>query len=105
MTWRIGPDLDAVLAHRHEQVGDALVLGRVAVGAGQHEAPVGPVGQRGPHLLAVDHPLVAVELGAGLDVGEVGAGVGLAVALAPQLGAGDDPGQEPGLLLVACRRR
>ena len=52
-----------------------LCLRRVAVGAGEHEAPVRPVRERRPHLLAGDHPLVAVELGAGLHVGEVGAGV------------------------------
>ena len=91
VTWRIGPDLDAVLAQRHEEVGDAPVLGlRVAVGAGQHEHPVGPVGERGPDLLAGDAPVVAVGLGPGRHVGQVGAGVGLAVALRPQLGAGHD---------------
>ena len=79
-----------------------LCFGGVAVGAGQHEAPVGPVGLARPHLLAVDHPLAAVELGAGLDVGEVGAGARLAVALAPQLGAGHDPGQEAVALLVGA---
>ena len=36
------------------------MLRRVRVGAGQAEAPVGGVGRRRPHLLAVDHPLVAV---------------------------------------------
>src|SRR3546814_2538663 len=70
------------------------------VGAGQQEAPVGPVGLAGPDLLAVDHPRAVVHRGAGLDVGEVGARSGLAVALAPELGARDDPGQEAGPLLV-----
>ena len=53
------PDLDAVLVHGHEQVRQALVLlGRVGGGrgAGEHEAPLGPVGQRGPHLLAGARP-------------------------------------------------
>ena len=36
-----------------------------------------------PDLLAVDDPLVAVEHGLGAQVGQVGAGVGLAEALAP----------------------
>ena len=52
----------------------------------------------------VDHPLAVDELGAGLDVGEVGPGARLAVALAPQLGAGDDPGQEALPLLVGAER-
>ena len=64
-------DLDAGLVHRHEQVGDAPVPGRVAVGAGEHEAPLRPVRERRPHLLPVDHPLVAVALGTRREVGEV----------------------------------
>ena len=59
--------------HADQQERDALVLRRVAVGAGEHEAPVAPVRQRRPHLLAVDHPLVAVDAasGSGLHVGQV----------------------------------
>ena len=70
-------------------------------GPGQHEAPVGPVGERGPHLLAGRRPLVAVggSVGPGGDVGQVAAGVRLGVALAPQLLARHDRRQEPGLLL------
>ena len=64
--WMIGPHLDAGLVHRHEQVGDAGVLGRGRVGAGQQEHVVGVLRLGGPDLLAVDHPLVAVELGPGL---------------------------------------
>ena len=63
------------------------MLRRVGVRAREHEDPLRPVRERRPHLLAGDHPLVAVEHGAGLHVGEVGAGVGLGVALAPDLGA------------------
>ena len=96
------PDLDPGLIHRHEQVRQPLVLRRVAVGAAQHEDPLRPVRERRPHLLAVDHPLVAVELGAGLHVGEVGAGVGFGVALAPDLGAAQDAGQEAALLRVGA---
>ena len=74
----------------------------VGVGAADHEAPVGPGGQRGPHLLAVDDPLVAVEVGLGLHVGQVGAGVGLGVALAPAARRREDAGQEAVLLLVGA---
>src|SRR5690606_21848919 len=96
-----GPHLDPRLAHGHEQVGDAgVAAGGVArPGAGEDEAPVGPEGVRRPHLLAVDHPLVAVELGPGGDVGQVAPRAGLGVPLAPQLGAGGDGRQEPLLLL------
>ena len=57
--------------HRNEQVRQTLVLGRGAVGARDHEDPLRPVRERRPHLLAVDHPLVAVEVGPGLYVREI----------------------------------
>ena len=79
-----GAHLDTGLLHRDEQVRDAGVLGRVGVGAGQQEDVVGVLGLGGPHLLAVDDPLVAVELGPGLQAGQVRSGVGLAEALAPR---------------------
>src|SRR6266540_1769838 len=94
------PCRDAVLLHRDEQVRDPLVGGRLGIGAHDCEAPVGPVGERRPDLLPVDHPLVTVEHGAGLDVREVGTGVRLRVALAPQLLGGLDLGQEALLLLI-----
>ena len=53
-------DRDPRLAHRHEQVGQACAAPRARLGPGQHEAPVGHVRQRRPHLLAGDHPLAAV---------------------------------------------
>ena len=61
------------------------------------EDVVGEVAGRGPDLLAVDDPLVAVEHGPAAEVAEVGAGVGLGVALAPHVlaatgcGAGSAP--------------
>ena len=55
------PHLDPRLVHGHEQVRQALPAARRRVGAGQHEAPVGDVGQRRPHLLSGDPPDVAVE--------------------------------------------
>ena len=50
------PDLDAGLVDVDDEVAQALVLGHLAVGAGQQHAPVGALGARGPHLLAVDRP-------------------------------------------------
>ena len=60
---------------------------------------------RRPDLLAVDHPLVAVELGAAPEVAEVGAGVRLGVALAPDVLAGEDAREEVLLLLVGAPLR
>ena len=85
-----GLDGDARRLHGEEEVGDAAVLGGVGVGAGEEVDVVGVVGAGGPDLLAVDDEVVAVLLGAGLERGEVGSGVGLGEALTPAaLAAGD----------------
>ena len=54
--------------------------------------------ERSPGLLAVDDPVVAVQHRLGAQGGEVGAGAGLAVALAPDVLAGEDAGEEALLL-------
>ena len=59
------PDLDAGLAHREDEKTDAPVFGYVPVGAGHQQAVVGGGGEGGPHLLAVDHPVVTVAVGPG----------------------------------------
>ena len=82
--------------HRDQQVGDPGVLGRVGLGAEQAEHHVGLVGLAGPDLLAGDDPLVAHQLGARLQRGEVAAGARLAVALAP--------GQLPAERRARCTR-
>ena len=84
---------------------DALVLGDVVVGAGEHHAPVGVVGVARPHLVAGDDVLVAVPVGTGAQRREVGAGVGLAEALAPAVAPVDDAGQEPAARCRRCRAR
>ena len=66
------------------------MLGHVGVGAGQQHPEVGVLATRGPHLLAVDDPLVAVLDGAGLQAGQVRTGLGLAEELTPGLLAGHD---------------
>ena len=86
--------------HVEEEVADALVLRRVRVGAGDEDAHVGAVRAGRPDLLAVDDVVVAVADGARLEAGEVGAGAGLAEALAPGIFAADDPRQRRVLLLL-----
>ena len=102
-------DVDTVLEHVEGEVRDALVLGHVGVGAGEQHAEVGVLAARGPHLLAVDDPLVAVLDGAGLQAGQVRTGLGLAEQLAPRLLARHDVAHvEVDLLLRAVggdRRR
>ncbi len=78
------------------------MLGHTCVGASDDHAVVGHVSERGPDLLAVDHPGVTVALGLGLQAGDVGAGAGLGEHLAPDFLAGDVVGEVGGLLLVGA---
>ncbi len=60
-------------------------FGDIGVGARHEQSPTGGMGQRRPHLLAVDHPLVAVAYRPGGKTGHVRPGPGLAEELAPDL--------------------
>ena len=96
------PDLDARRVHVDGEVGQALVLRLVGVGAGDEHPAVGQVGHRVPHLLAVDHPLVAVLHRPGAEAGQVGAGARLAEQLAPDLLAREHRAQQAVADLVAA---
>ena len=98
-------DLHAGLLHVEDEVGEALVLGHVPVGARQQQAPVGLVRAGGPHLLAVDHPLVALPVGARHGAGHVRAAARLAEQLAPGVLAGEDAAQELLLMQVGAVRQ
>ena len=87
-------DLDARGVHVEGEVGQALVLGDVGVGAGHEHAAIGEVRVGVPHLLAVDDPLVAVALGPTGESGQVRAGAGLAEELAPGVLAGEHAPQQ-----------
>ncbi|MNN23784.1 hypothetical protein D3C81_1371920 [compost metagenome] len=78
------------------------MLLRREIGAHQAEDPVGLVGIRGPDLLAADHKMVALILGARLQRGQVGAGVGFGIALAPADFAARNPGQVFALLRLGA---
>ena len=80
------------------------MLGRVAVGARDEHAPLRLVGERRPHLLAGHDPVVAVAHGARLHRRQVGAGLGLGEALAPDLLGGEDRLQVALLLLLGAVR-
>ena len=96
------PDGDARRVHRRHEVADALVLRRVRVGARHEEAPVRLVRVGRPDLGAVEHVVVAVLDRSHLQRGEVGAGVGLGVALAPDDVAGEDVRDQLFLLLLGA---
>jgi hypothetical protein len=78
------PDLQALALHVDEQHRDAGLLLGLGVGADQGEDPVAVLPERGPGLLAVDDPVVAVPDRSRAQAGQVGAGVGLGEALAPE---------------------
>ena len=93
---------DAGLTHRHQEIRDALVLRGSSVGSSKEEAVVGVVAASGPHLLAVDHPLVTIEHGARLQAGEVAAAIGLTETLTPAHLAREDLRQELFLLFFGA---
>ncbi len=88
------PHLDARAVHRHQQEADAVLRLGAALGADQQEDPVGLRAHGGPGLLSVDHPLAVFQARLGAQAGQVGAGVGLAVALAPDVFAAENARQE-----------
>src|SRR5262249_20695015 len=94
----------ARLPHGDKQIGDGLMTRCRRLGAAENETPIGPLSERGPYLLPVDHPLVALALGPGLHVRQLGAGVRLGEPLAPELLALDDRRQEAALLLRRAER-
>ena len=78
------------------------------LGATDDKRPVSEGGERCPDLLAIDLPLLP---GGRVDegctcayIGEVAAGVGFRIALAPELFAASDGQQEAGFLLGGTKR-
>ena len=61
------------------------MLGHIRVGAGDKEAPSGPVSHRCPHFLTAHRPSVRDSLGSGAKPGDVAASAGLTEELAPHL--------------------
>ena len=98
-------NLDAGEVHRDDEVRDAAVLRHVVAGARDEDAELGVVGERRPDLLAVDAVDVAVALGAGTEVREVGARARLAEELAPQLLAREHRAAGSAASARRCRAR
>jgi hypothetical protein len=72
------------------------------VGPGDQQGPPGLVRLRGPHLLPVDHPLVAVPHGPGSQRGQVAARARLAEQLAPDFLGRPELAQPALFLLVGA---
>src|SRR6202453_4962365 len=90
-------DLNARRSHGNKEHRQPSRSPRGRVTTGQEEAVVSPVGERGEHLLPVDHPLVAVTYRAGLAGEDVGAALGLRVPQANERLPRGDPGEYSGL--------
>ncbi len=78
------------------------MFGGIGVRAGEQDHPLRDVPAGGPDLLAVDDEVVAVTDGPGLEGRKVGAGAGLAIALAPDHVAAEYLGQVLLLLLFGA---
>ncbi|MNO74122.1 hypothetical protein D3C76_651080 [compost metagenome] len=96
---------DLRLRHRHQQKRQPLMTHAARLGTRQDETPVGFVGQRGPHLLPADHPVLTavIETRAGLYVGQVRACAGLGITLAPELATAENARQQALALLHAAK--
>ncbi len=97
-----GAHVDAGALHVEQEVRQPFVLRQVGVAAGDEHAPLGDVRQGGPHLLAVEHPVVAVADRARGQAGDVGAGARLAEHLAPDVLAREDAAQQRLLHVVGA---
>src|SRR3954466_3324842 len=91
--------LDRVSKSTHEEVRQPLVARNVRVRPCDEHAPLRVMGERRPHLLPGDDPLVPVAHRARLQRREVRAGLGLGEPLAPDL-VGAEDGLEVALLLL-----
>jgi hypothetical protein len=88
--------------HVHDEGGKALGLLRHLVargGAGQQQHQVGMLGARGPDLLAVHHPLVALADGGGAQRRGVGPAVG---SVTPKAWRRSVPSAMPGRYFAFC---
>ncbi|MEE8042196.1 MAG: hypothetical protein V3T15_05300, partial [Pseudomonadales bacterium] len=65
------------------------MLWHIPIGAREQQAVLRVVRTRRPHLLAVDDPVVAIEIRAGGRARQILAAAGLAEQLAPRVFAGE----------------
>ncbi|AFP42179.1 hypothetical protein MSMEI_5745 [Mycolicibacterium smegmatis MC2 155] len=99
-----GRPREALGRGRHDEHRDAAVLLGLGVGADREPHVVGVGDQAGPHLLAIDHVVVAVTHRGGAQRRQVGARARLGVADREVQFTRGDLGQEE-LLLFLCAER
>src|ERR1700730_2070892 len=78
-----GANFDAGRFHIHEEDGESFVFRRARVGANDEFTPIAHPAVAGPDLLAVHDVVIAVQPCFHLQTREIGTGVGLGKALAP----------------------
>ena len=88
--------------HVDHERGETRVLHGFGIGAHDEQTPTRQVRQRGPHLLAVGDPLLAVLHALGGQTREVGTRARLGEQLAPDFLTGEQRTQVAGLLLLAA---
>ena len=96
-----GLHIDAWLFDIDDEKTEAMVLRHIPVGARQQQPVLRVMGAGGPDLLAVDDPLVPLEIGPRRRAGKIGTAARLAEQLAPSVLASQDPAQELFLVHVA----
>ena len=85
----------ARLLYVDHEIRQPLMLGRIPIRAGQQQAVIGMMGAGGPDLLAVDEPIVAVQIRTGGGASEVRAAARLTEELAPGVFPGENAAQKP----------
>ena len=90
------------LIHVEDQEADAIALRRIEVRPHEAADPLRAVGARGPGLLTVDEPVIALVLGLASQRREIRAGVRLGVAEGPEDLAPADRGNVLALLLLGA---
>ena len=79
-------DFDARLIHRAKDIRNPCLLRLgVRIRSTNHEAPIRPRRTRGPDLLSVEHPFVAIEHCTSLHIGQIASRPGLGIALTPNI--------------------
>ncbi|MDT4844308.1 hypothetical protein FQZ97_782600 [compost metagenome] len=98
-----GPNRDAQRLQVHQQKADAGLLLHRLVGPHQHEHVGAIRAPGGPGLLPVDDKMVSIRYRLGAHSGQIGSGIGLRIALRPDMFAGQHLGQKA-LPLFLCSK-
>ena len=57
--------------HVNDEHRNSGVLWRIGIGTSNHDSVIADVSKRGPNFLTIEHPLITIKLGLGLQTGNV----------------------------------